>query len=119
MKQEYILQIIQGPLVTEKSSSATAKKQLVFKVARKATKEEIKEAVEQLLEVTVVAVNTIMSKVKVSVLVNAQATVRILKRLTLAWIKAWIWKLYCQSRHKEKIWLLSEKNLHLPDVALL
>ncbi len=46
MKQEYILQIIQGPLVTEKSSSATAKKQLVFKVARKATKEEIKEAVE-------------------------------------------------------------------------
>ena len=113
MKQEYILQIIQGPLVTEKSSSATAKKQLVFKVARKATKEEIKEAVEQLLEVTVVAVNTINVKG------NAQATVRILKRLTLAWIKAWIWKLYCQSRHKEKIWLLSEKNLHLPDVALL
>ena len=64
MKQEYILQIIQGPLVTEKSSSATAKKQLVFKVARKATKEEIKEAVEQLLEVTVVAVNTINVKGK-------------------------------------------------------
>ena len=61
MKQEYILQIIQGPLVTEKSSSATAKKQLVFKVA---TKEEIKEAVEQLLEVTVVAVNTINVKGK-------------------------------------------------------
>ena len=48
MKQEYILQIIQGPLVTEKSSSATAKKQLVFKVARKASKEEIKEAMEKL-----------------------------------------------------------------------
>lgn len=64
MKQEYILRIIQGPLVTEKSSSATAKKQLVFKVARKATKEEIKEAVEQLLEVTVVAVNTINVKGK-------------------------------------------------------
>lgn len=64
MKQEYILQIIQGPLVTEKSSSATAKKQLVFKVARKATKEEIKEAVEQLLEVAVVAVNTVNVKGK-------------------------------------------------------
>ena len=51
-------------MVTEKSSSATAKKQLVFKVARKATKEEIKEAVEQLLEVTVVAVNTINVKGK-------------------------------------------------------
>ena len=60
MKQEYILQIIQGPLVTEKSSSATAKKQLVFKVARK----EIKEAVEQLLEVAVVAVNTVNVKGK-------------------------------------------------------
>jgi ribosomal protein L23 len=64
MKQEYILQIIQGPLVTEKSSSATAKKQLVFKVARKASKEEIKEAVEKLLEVSVLAVNTVNVKGK-------------------------------------------------------
>lgn len=64
MKQEYILQIIQGPLVTEKSSSATAKKQLVFKVVRKASKEEIKEAVEKLLEVSVLAVNTVNVKGK-------------------------------------------------------
>lgn len=64
MKQEYILQIIQGPLVAEKSSSATAKKQLVFKVARKASKEEIKEAVEKLLEVSVLAVNTVNVKGK-------------------------------------------------------
>ena len=64
MKQEYMLQIIQGPLVTEKSSSATAKKQLVFKVARKASKEEIKEAVEKLLEVSVLAVNTVNVKGK-------------------------------------------------------
>ena len=64
MKQEYILKIIQGPLVTEKSSSATAKKQLVFKVARRASKEEIKEAVEKLLEVSVLAVNTVNVKGK-------------------------------------------------------
>ena len=64
MKQENILQVIQGPLVTEKSSSATAIKQLVFKVARKATKKQIKEAVEHLLEVNVVAVNTVNIKGK-------------------------------------------------------
>ena len=64
MKQENILQVIQGPLVTEKSSSATARKQLVFKVARKATKEQIKEAVERLLEINVVAVNTVNIKGK-------------------------------------------------------
>ena len=64
MKQENILQVIQGPLVTEKSSSATARKQLVFKVARKATKKQIKEAVEHLLEVNVVAVNTVNIKGK-------------------------------------------------------
>lgn len=64
MKQENILQVIQGPLVTEKSSSATARKQLVFKVARKATKEQIKEAVEHLLKVNVVAVNTVNIKGK-------------------------------------------------------
>lgn len=64
MKQERILQVIQGPHVTEKSSLAAESKQLVFKVNRHAGKNEIKEAVEELLEVKVIAVNTVLVKGK-------------------------------------------------------
>lgn len=59
MKQERILQVICGPHVTEKTSSAATLKQLVFKVDKTSTKEEIKAAVEQFLEVKVIAVNTV------------------------------------------------------------
>ena len=64
MKQERILQIIRSPVVTEKSSSAIAGKQIVFRVACDANKEDIKIAVEQLLDVKVVAVNTVNIKGK-------------------------------------------------------
>lgn len=64
MKQERILQIIRGPHVTEKTSGVAANKQLVFKVDRTATKTEIKEAVEQLLEVKVANVNCVNTKGK-------------------------------------------------------
>ena len=64
MKQERILQIIRGPVVTEKSSSAITDKQIVFRVACDANKEDIKAAVEQLLDVKVVAVNTVNIKGK-------------------------------------------------------
>lgn len=64
MKQERLLQVIQGPHVTEKSSLAAESKQLVFKVDRRATKREIKEAVQQLMEVEVVSVCTVNVKGK-------------------------------------------------------
>lgn len=64
MKQERILQVIRGPHVTEKTSTAAQNKQLVFKVERSATKAEIKEAVEQLLEVKVTDVNCVNVKGK-------------------------------------------------------
>ena len=64
MKQERILQIIRGPVVTEKSSSTIRDKQIVFRVACDANKEDIKAAVEQLLDVKVVAVNTVNLKGK-------------------------------------------------------
>lgn len=64
MKQERLLQVIKGPHVTEKSSLAAEDKQLVFKVDRRATKQEIKEAVEQLMEVDVIAVRTVNVKGK-------------------------------------------------------
>lgn len=65
MKQERILQVIKAPHVTEKSSMAAEQKQLVFKVDRRASKEDIKAAVEALLEVKVTAVNTVLMKGKV------------------------------------------------------
>ncbi|PIE82287.1 MAG: 50S ribosomal protein L23 [Cardiobacteriales bacterium] len=64
MKQERILQVIQGPHVTEKSSMAAEAKQLVFKVDRRASKAEIKTAVEELFEVKVIAINTVLIKGK-------------------------------------------------------
>ncbi|MDO4777318.1 MAG: 50S ribosomal protein L23 [Cardiobacteriaceae bacterium] len=64
MKQERILQVIRGPRVTEKTSRAAQDKQLVFRVDPTASKAEIKEAVEQLLEVKVVGVNCVNVKGK-------------------------------------------------------
>lgn len=64
MKQEYLLQVIKAPHVTEKASHVATNKQLVFKVDVRANKEAIREAVESLLEVKVVAVNTVKVKGK-------------------------------------------------------
>lgn len=64
MKQERLLQIIQAAHVTEKTSRLAAANQLVFKVEKTATKEEIRAAVESLLEVEVIAVNTVVAKGK-------------------------------------------------------
>lgn len=64
MKQERLFQIIKAPHVTEKTSRIAGQKQLVFKVDNTATKEEIRLAVEQLLEVKVTAVNTVKIKGK-------------------------------------------------------
>lgn len=65
MREEAILQVIKGPHVTEKSSMAAGAKQLVFKVSRTASKQDIKEAVEALLEVAVTDVNIVNVKGKV------------------------------------------------------
>ena len=59
LKEEHILKIIRGPHLTEKSQSITNLKQLVFRVLSNSTKKEIKIAVEQLLEVKVIAVNIV------------------------------------------------------------
>ncbi len=64
MKQERLLQVIQAAHVTEKSSGLGQLNQLVFKVDKTATKDEIRAAVELLLEVKVIAVNTVTIKGK-------------------------------------------------------
>ena len=57
--------MIRAPLVTEKSTMVSENNQVMFKVAMTATKPDIKEAVERLFNVKVVAVNTLIRKGKV------------------------------------------------------
>ena len=56
--------VIVSPAITEKSTMASEQNQVVFNVARKATKPEIKAAVEALFSVKVTAVNTLVRKGK-------------------------------------------------------
>ena len=51
--------IIIAPVITEKATMASEHNQVVFKVARTATKPQIKEAVEKLFDVKVKKVNTL------------------------------------------------------------
>lgn len=51
--------VLQRPVVTEKSTMALEHNKVVFRVAQNATKERIKQAVEGLFGVTVTSVNTI------------------------------------------------------------
>ena len=55
---------ILAPVITEKSTYASEHNKVVFKVANKATKPEIKAAVEALFNVKVTGVNTLNRKGK-------------------------------------------------------
>ena len=57
--------IILSPVITEKATLASERSQVMFKVARGATKTQIKEAVEKLFDVKVKSVNTHIRKGKV------------------------------------------------------
>ncbi len=57
--------IIVAPAVTEKATLAAENNQVVFRVARTATKPQIKAAVEALFDVKVDGVNTLLHKGKV------------------------------------------------------
>jgi large subunit ribosomal protein L23 len=59
--------LIVSPVVTEKATMASEHNKIVFKVAVKATKPQIKEAVEKLFDVKVKSVNTIVRKGKTKV----------------------------------------------------
>jgi large subunit ribosomal protein L23 len=56
--------VILSPVVTEKATTASEHNQVVFRVARGATKPEIKDAVEKLFNVKVKGVNTLVTKGK-------------------------------------------------------
>jgi large subunit ribosomal protein L23 len=57
--------VILSPVITEKATVASEKNQVIFKVARNATKPQIKEAVEKLFDVKVKNVNTLIRKGKI------------------------------------------------------
>ena len=56
--------VIQKPVITEKATMASEHGAVVFRVARDATKPQIKEAVEAVFGVKVKAVNTTITKGK-------------------------------------------------------
>ncbi|HET9902860.1 MAG TPA: 50S ribosomal protein L23 [Xanthobacteraceae bacterium] len=56
--------VIIAPVITEKATTASEYNQVIFKVAKNATKSEIKEAVEKLFDVKVKSVNTLVRKGK-------------------------------------------------------
>ena len=56
--------VVIAPVITEKATMASEHNKVVFKVARTATKPQIKEAVEKLFDVKVKAVNTLILKGK-------------------------------------------------------
>ena len=57
--------VIVSPVITEKSTMASENNQVVFNVAKTASKPEIKAAVEALFGVKVTGVNTLVRKGKV------------------------------------------------------
>ena len=66
MNPERVYKVILGPHVSEKAAqSAEVANQMVFKVARDASKLEVKKAVEQLFDVKVMNVRTLLVKGKV------------------------------------------------------
>ena len=56
--------LVLSPIITEKATNASERNQVMFKVARRATKPQIKEAVEKLFDVKVKSVNTLIRKGK-------------------------------------------------------
>lgn len=61
---EWMYNVIRGPHITEKATLGSEYGQVTFKVAKDATKPQIKTAVETLYGVKVNAVNTLIQKGK-------------------------------------------------------
>jgi|SRR5487761_1750103 large subunit ribosomal protein L23 len=66
LSRQQMFDIVLSPVITEKATNVSEHNQVIFRVPLKATKREVKAAVEGLFNVKVAAVNTIrvMGKVK-------------------------------------------------------
>ena len=73
MKKRDAHDVIRAPVITEKSTLVSEYNHVMFKVARDASKAEIKEAVEKLFRVKVKSVNTQVRKGKMKVFKNIRA----------------------------------------------
>ena len=80
MKKRDAHDVIRAPVITEKSTLVSEYNQVMFKVARDASKAEIKDAVEKLFRVKVRAVNTQVRKGKMKVFKNIRARLSDSKR---------------------------------------
>jgi len=72
-KRKDAYDVIRAPVITEKSTYVSEHNQVMFKVARDASKPEIKAAVEKLFGVKVKAVNTQVRKGKMKTFRNVRA----------------------------------------------
>jgi large subunit ribosomal protein L23 len=72
--------VIRSPVITEKATMASEANQVIFKVANKASKTDIKTAVETLFNVKVRAVNTLVRKGKKKAFRGIQSMQRDTKR---------------------------------------
>ena len=59
--------VIVAPVITEKATMLSEHNKVVFKVAKTATKPQIKAAIEKLFDVKVKSVNTVVTEGKVKV----------------------------------------------------
>jgi large subunit ribosomal protein L23 len=59
--------VILSPVITEKATVLSEQNKVVFKVAKTATKPQIKAAVEKLFDVKVKSVNTIVTEGKIKI----------------------------------------------------
>ncbi len=66
--------VIVSPVITEKATIASEQNKVVFKVAKNATKPQIKAAVERLFDVKVESVNTLVRKGKNKVFKGVRGT---------------------------------------------
>jgi large subunit ribosomal protein L23 len=72
--------VIRAPAITEKSTLVSEYNQVVFKVARDASKAEIRAAIEKLFNVKVRAVNTQVRRGKMKMFKNIRARLSDSKR---------------------------------------
>jgi large subunit ribosomal protein L23 len=80
MSKEHFYSIIRSPAITEKGTLVSEHNQVVFNVARDATKPAIKKAIEGLFGVKVKSVNTLIRKGKQRRFKGQLATLSDIKR---------------------------------------
>lgn len=83
MNQERLMKVVLAPHITEKSAMAEMRNQYVFKVAKDASKPEVKAAIEMMFDVKVDGVTIINVKGK-----TKRSGVRLGKRAS--WKKAFV-----------------------------